>query len=144
VVGDGPERSALERLAGTLGIAGRVSFLGRRADVRALLPEADLLLHSAVAEAGAYVIPEAMCAGLPAVVTRAGAASEQVDDGRTGFVLARDDLAGFANRLAQLASDPSLRRSLGAAARQRWAERYRLNDAARAYADLYRRVARGG
>jgi glycosyltransferase involved in cell wall biosynthesis len=141
VVGDGPLAESLEALATDLGLGGSVRFLGLRNDVRDILSEADLLVHASTAETCTYAISEAMAAALPAVVTDAGAAREQIADGESGYVVARDDAAGFADRLAWLIADPAARRRMGQAARARWAAHYRIEEAAARFADLYRRVA---
>ncbi len=142
VVGDGGEYDRLKRLAAGLQLAGQVHLLGLRQDVRDVLAEADLLLHTSLAETCTYAVTEAMCAGIPAVVTEAGAAREQIADGESGFVVARDDFAGLCDRLAVLVGDADLRRSLGRAARARWQAHYQLADAARGYAMLYRSLVR--
>ncbi|MDA0578075.1 MAG: glycosyltransferase family 4 protein [Verrucomicrobia bacterium] len=144
IVGDGPERTALEALAHTLGIADRVRFLGRRADVREIMAASGLLLHTASAEASAYAIIESMAAGIPALVTASGAAREQIANGETGFVVESADTAGLTQHLASMLTNAALRQRLGQAARARWRERYRLEDSVRQYHALYRKVAGGG
>jgi glycosyltransferase involved in cell wall biosynthesis len=141
VAGDGPDRPALEQLARDLGVAARVSFLGLRQDVAEILHEADIVTHSSVAEGSAYALAEAMAAGVPAIVTAAGAAREQVEDGRSGVVLGRDDAAGFAAAISALARDPAERVRMGREARLRWEREYRAEVAAARYHELYRRVA---
>lgn len=142
VVGAGPRDAELRRLAAALGIAGRVSWLGLRNDARDILAECDLLLHASTAETCTYVVSEAMAAKIPVLVTEAGAAREQVEDGVSGFVTARDDEGAFCARLVELASDPARRARLGAEARRRWEARYRLEVTVRQYAELLERVAR--
>ena len=144
VVGEGPERDRLATLAAALKVTDCVHFLGLRQDTRDILHEADLLVHSSLAEASVYAIPEALCAGLPVIVTEAGAAREQVEDERCGYVLRQNDRAGFVRRWTELAQDAALRERLGRAARERWAARYDVEVAARAYHALYRRLAAGG
>ncbi len=141
VIGEGPERAELERLAGELGVAGRVRFLGRRNDVREILPECAVLMHTSLAETCTYAITEAMAASVPAVVTEAGAAREQIADGESGFVLAREDVDGLAGRLSLLLNDAAMRARFGAAARARFLARYTLENSARRYHELYRAVA---
>jgi L-malate glycosyltransferase len=143
VLGGGPLRSALETEAVELGVSKQTCFFGQRNDVREILAEADVLVHSAAGEGSTYAITESMCAGIPAVVTEAGAAREQIADGESGFVLGRDDCAGFAERLLTLVNDSELRLRLGAAARERWRRFYRIEDAAKKYHALYRAVAAG-
>jgi glycosyltransferase involved in cell wall biosynthesis len=141
VIGDGPDRSRLVTLASSLGIAERVIFAGSRNDVPSLLAASDIFVHAASAEACSYAVLESMAAGLPAVMTRAGAAEEQIVEGESGYVVAPGDDKAFAERIRRLASDTELRRRLGRAARRRWHEHYRLEDAARRYHGLYKRLA---
>ncbi len=143
VVGDGPERARLEALSRELGLAEWVFFLGIRQDVRDLLFEADVLVHASRAETCTYAITEAMAAGRPAVVTEAGAAREQIVAGETGDVVAADDRDGFVEALVRLLEDDHARARQGAAARQRFLARYRVEDAARTYVSVLRRWAQG-
>ena len=141
VVGDGPERQALAALGRESGVSDRVHFLGMRNDVSDILLAADVLVHSALAEASPYAIIESMAAAMPAVVTAAGAAGEQVEHQVSGFVIDPDDSEAFAGCLARLAADPSLRDKMGHAARARWQQLYREETCARKYCELYRRLA---
>jgi glycosyltransferase involved in cell wall biosynthesis len=138
LVGDGPERQRLEELAKAIGVESRVVFLGRRNDVSTLLCGADMFVHAAMAEGCAYVLAEAMAAGLPLVVTEAGAAREQVEDGVNGFVVASDDRRGFEQRLALLIGDVALRRRMGEASRKRWERLFQVEQQAQAYWEIYR------
>lgn len=140
-IGDGPCRSALETQAHDLGIASRVQFLGLRNDVRDILAEADLLVHASLAETCTYAVTESMAAGIPAIVTEAGAAREQIDDGVTGFVVAVNDVNGFAERMALLCGDEGRRKGMGALAQSRWSRGFLLAEAARRYHDMYSRLA---
>ena len=144
LVGDGSQRRELAALCVACGVADRVHLLGLRNDVRDILLEADVLLHAATAEACSYAIIESMASGIPAVVTDSGAAREQIVDGKTGFVVGRDELELFRDRLASLVWDATLREKKGAAARARWNERYRVEVAAARYHALYRSLSGGG
>lgn len=128
VLGSGPEHDKLKQLAGTLKIDRQVHFLGLRNDVREILAEATVYLHAALAETGTYAIIEAMAAGLPTVVTDAGAARYQIVQGETGYVLDPNDFKGYCDCLQQLVINPGLRRTFGQAARRRWELRYRLEE----------------
>jgi glycosyltransferase involved in cell wall biosynthesis len=144
VAGDGPESSALESLARREVSDGRIRFLGLRDDVRDLLAAADVCVHASVAEACTYAVTESMSAGIPAVVTEAGAHREQIEDGCSGYVLGCDDSAGFAARVAELVNDPARRRSMGERALERWRQHFQVEAQAAAYHALYRRVSAGG
>ena len=143
VIGDGPERQALNRLGHSLGISQDVHFMGIRQDVREILAEADVLVHASLAETCTYAITESMAAGIPAVVTDAGAAREQIEDGRSGFVVGKDDLESFVSRLGRLLGDPALRQSMGAVARERWARHFCLAGSGERYQRLYNDLALG-
>jgi glycosyltransferase involved in cell wall biosynthesis len=137
VIGEGMEREPLRCLAEKCGIAGRVHFMGLRNDVRDILDESDVLLHASHAEACTYAISESMSAGIPAVVTEAGAAKEQIVNGVTGWILAPDDEQGFVNKVAMLVDDERMRHEMGRRARERWQIRYRLENAAKQFHELY-------
>ena len=85
VVGDGPERAALQRLAGSLAIP--ATFTGTRSDVRELLPGFDILVNSSVSEGVSVTILEAMAAGLAVVATAVGGTPEVVQRDETGLLV---------------------------------------------------------
>jgi glycosyltransferase involved in cell wall biosynthesis len=116
VVGDGPERGALELMAQNLGLSpSGVTFLGGRGDVPALLCRAHMLVHTSDHEGFPNVILEAMAARLPVVTTPAGDAELLVKHEVTGYVVPFSDSETLAARLMDLARSPALRGQLGAA-----------------------------
>lgn len=118
LVGDGPERDALETLANELGLLpDALTFAGRRNDIPALLRSADIYLLTSEHEGFPNVVLEAMASRLPVVATPAGDAGVIVEEGRTGFVVPHDALEEMAARLVRLAASPELRASMGAAGR---------------------------
>ena len=121
VVGDGPERGRLERL-----VDGRegVELLGSRGDVPDLIAACDALCLLSEAEALPISILEAMALGRPVVTTDVGGTAEAVAHEETGLVVAPRDVAGAAEALVRLASDPGWARSLGERGRGRQRERY--------------------
>ncbi|MGH2759215.1 MAG: glycosyltransferase family 4 protein [Actinomycetota bacterium] len=111
ICGDGPLRGRLERLAsGT-----SVRLLGHRDDIADILGAADVFALPSVGEAYGIAVVEAIGAGLPVVVSSAGAMSEIAGD--AGLVVAPGDRTGFARAVERVAGDPALRASLGARAR---------------------------
>jgi len=137
LVGDGPLRHDLESRARVLGLADQVVFLGLRNDVREILYESDILVHMSRAETCTYAISEAMACSIPAVASDAGAAREQILDGVSGHVTGAEDHDIFAERVIELIDDPKRRASLGAAARKRYEQRYRMQESVRRYHELY-------
>jgi phosphatidylinositol alpha-1,6-mannosyltransferase len=139
LVGDGPERSSLERqvrrsrlrgvtFTGALGPAGVLGQL-RRADVFAL--PVRTRLAGLDPEGLGLAALEASACGLPVVVGRSGGAPETVVPGRTGYVVDPDDPYELATRLADLLADPGHARELGAAGRVFVGDRYGADRARR-------------
>lgn len=120
ILGDGPERPALEARAAELGLTGAVRFLGFRpqAECAAILQGADALILNSVWECGGAVVLEAMGLGLPVIGPDWGGPADYLDDS-CGILVPPVPRAGFADRLAtaigRLAADPDLRRRMGAA-----------------------------
>jgi colanic acid/amylovoran biosynthesis glycosyltransferase len=129
IVGDGPLRPALERLAGRLGVAADVTFTGQvpHFEVWNQLLAADVLLHTGViAPSGdrdglANVIPEAMAIGVLVVTSPAAASTEAVTDGVSGLVIPVESPAAWVAALRRLSVDDELAANLRRAARK-WVE----------------------
>lgn len=141
IVGDGPERPALELLADELGISDRVRFTGmvRRSHVLELLSQCHIFLHPSFHDCGGYATLEAMAAGRPVLCLNLGGPGTQVTH-ETGFAIdanTPDQIVEDLSRSLQLlARDRSLLRSMGIAGRDRVHECYRWNNIV---ADLTRR-----
>ena len=129
IVGEGPLRPALEKLAGGLGIAADVTFCGHlpQHEVWGQFEWADVLLHTGViAPSGdrdglPNVIPEAMSSGVLVVTSPTAGTTEAITDGASGFVRPVDAPAEWVAVLRRLASDDALAESLRGAARA-WVE----------------------
>jgi glycogen(starch) synthase len=113
IVGDGPLRKNLERLAASLGVADHVEFAGYRnpEEVRRLLCGAHIYASSGRKEALPIALLEARAAGLPIVARAGGGVGEVMEPGRHGFI-ARDDRE-FVDAIVRLVCDEDLRRAIG-------------------------------
>ena len=122
VAGDGPERAGLEGLAGSLGVAGDVSFRGWVRDMRSFWEGCDVAIvpSNELAESFGMVAVEAMACRLPVIASRSGGLSEIIADGETGFLFEPGDHKALASLLAQYSTDPALRYRHGEAAHQRF------------------------
>jgi len=136
VVGDGPERAALEALTTELGIAGRVRFLGHRDDARRLLAGCDVYANSSISEGVSLTILEAMAAGLPVVATNVGGTPEVVAPDSGVLVPARDPHA-LASAIGTLGTNAARRQALGGAARRRGEQRFTLDRMIEQYRNAY-------
>lgn len=127
IVGDGPERPAIERGIARLGLTGCVTLTGCRADIPELLSQMDVFaLCSYTVECLPLALLEAMAAGLPAVCTTVGGVPDIVDDGVTGYLVPPRDPAALADRILAILNDRELAHRMGSAARQRVAEHFSL------------------
>jgi glycosyltransferase involved in cell wall biosynthesis len=143
LVGDGPLRQGMEALAASLGIRERVRFLGQRTDVDQLLAQAQIGVLVSKWEGFPLSILEAMRAGLPVVASRVGGVDEAVQDGRTGFVVPREDVGELRERLARVLQSPELRLQLGASGRERYEQQFTLEHMVARTLAVYREVLRG-
>lgn len=123
ILGDGPSRSEVARLAAPLGDS--VVIAGHRDDVPSVLAAADAVLHPTAHDAFPSALLEAMAAGLPVVATAVGGIPEIVRDGETGLLLPAPARAGdVAAALERLLGDAGLRAAMGAAGRRRFEEHF--------------------
>ena len=114
IVGDGPERSALEQQARELQ---NVVFAGMLAPdvVGDYLRRAKVLVLPSIEEGQPNVVMEAMRHGVPVIATRVGGVPDLVKDGRTGFLVEPGDPDALADRISALCADASLRRAMALA-----------------------------
>lgn len=113
LLGDGPDRNALEDLAKRLGIEGHVRFLGYQTKVAPFVGAADVYLSTSDTEGIPAVVLEAAFLGKPTIGMRVGGMHECVKDGDTGFLVAAGDEDALVDRLVRLALDPCERSGMG-------------------------------
>ncbi|OLC54085.1 MAG: hypothetical protein AUH92_04710 [Acidobacteria bacterium 13_1_40CM_4_69_4] len=143
IVGDGPERQALEAAAAALAGRARVLFTGERADARHLLPAFDVAVVPSIEREGfGLAALEAMDAGLPVVASRVGGIPEVVRDGQTGLLVPPGDEEALAAAIARLLERPEERGGFGAEGRRRVESRFRAAPMARRIEDLYEEALR--
>ncbi|MBD1936050.1 glycosyltransferase family 4 protein [Microcoleus sp. FACHB-68] len=127
IVGDGPERSRLEALAGELGIADKVQFWGAlpRNQTLQKMGECHALLHPSLHESGGFVCAEMMALGRPVICLDLGGPATQVTD-ETGIKVPAVDpekaVKGLAEAISRLAGDQALRERMGQAGQKRLKE----------------------
>jgi glycosyltransferase involved in cell wall biosynthesis len=119
LIGEGPERVALQLLARELGIAERVLFAGDRRNVADWLATMNLVVLPSDAESEPSAVLEAMASARPVVATRVGGVPEIVEEGVTGLLVSAGDPAAMAAAILRLLGDEGLCRRMGAAARAR-------------------------
>ncbi|HEX3511505.1 MAG TPA: glycosyltransferase [Solirubrobacteraceae bacterium] len=137
IVGDGPERAALEARAHELGVAEAVRFLGDRADVSDVLAALDVAVCSSDFEGSPLAVMEYMDAALPIVATAVGGVPDLIESGRDGLLVERRDAAAMAAALVRLLDDPEQARAMGLAARERRRSEFDIDVQVRALEALY-------
>lgn len=118
IVGDGPDRAALESRVAASGQGAHIRLLGRREDIPALMADASLLWQLSRSEAHPLTILEAMASGLPVIGFDVEGVRDAIRPGETGFLLRYGDLEGLVGRTCQIAGDRTLQERLGREARQ--------------------------
>lgn len=113
LAGDGPRRMEMEKLARSLGIRERVTFLGRRSDVAAILKAADIYVHSTNSDGFGIAACEAMAAGLPVVASDVPGLAQLVAG--VGILFPAGDDRALARHVTSLIESPELRRQMGQA-----------------------------
>ncbi len=136
LVGDGPERGALELAAHDLDLGDSVRFLGRRSDVETLLPGFDVIALSSIREGLPLALLEGMARGLPVVATAVGGVPELLVDGG-GSLAPAGDVDAFARALCWYGNEPLRRTCDGRRAREIVSVGYSADVMTGRYAQLY-------
>ncbi|WP_300551129.1 glycosyltransferase [Roseovarius sp.] len=119
LVGDGPERDDLERVAQAMGLTAHLTFAGYRSqsEVAGLLAQSTALVLPSFAEGVPVVLMEAMAARLPVITTRIAGVPELVEHGKSGLVVAPGDVVALRDALSEILGNGDTRRAMGEAGR---------------------------
>lgn len=134
----------LRALARALGVDGRVRFLGRRADVAALMDAADVFAMPSHEEPFGLVFVEAMAMRRPVVALADGGTVEVVEDGKSGLLSVWGDVDQLTANLMTLLQDPGRRASMGEYGRRCAEQRFTVQHMAARVAETYRLIAFSG
>jgi glycosyltransferase involved in cell wall biosynthesis/ribosomal protein S18 acetylase RimI-like enzyme len=137
IAGDGPSRVALECLARSLGVIGRVTFLGFRHDVADLLAACDMVVLPSLREGLSIALLEAMAAGKPIVATSIGSQREVASHGEIACLVPPGDAQSLCQGILGLAQDPERMTRLGANARAVYRDHYTEAGMLASYKQMY-------
>lgn len=143
VVGRGPERRSLERLARDLGLKTSLSFLDWQDDLTDAMSSIDILLHPTPGEHFGRVYIEAMACGKPVVAVDSGGAREIVLSEQTGILVPPNDPGALAEALVRLGANETLCQSMGQAGRRRAETLFDARRVAGLMEDLYVEILTG-
>lgn len=141
IVGDGPERGAIERAALAMGIDDRVVLTGAVERPYRYMGLFDLLALSSTSEQSPTSVVEAMATGLPVVSPPVGDVAEMVASENLPFVTEHHGEVRLRDAIQALAGDPALRARIGAANRAKASAEYDEADMIARYAALYAEAA---
>ncbi len=119
IIGDGPQRAALEAETRARGLSGMVQFLGMRKDVPELLAASDVFAFPSLYEGLPNAVLEAMAMSLPVVASTADGTVEVIESERDGLLVPTGDAAALEAALERVLGDAGLRGRLAQAGRQR-------------------------
>ena len=137
MVGDGPERVALERMASELGVQETVCFLGARHDVSDVLQALDLAVCCSDFEGSPLAVMEYMDAALPVVATAVGGVPDLIEDRVHGLLVPPGDPAALAGAVSELLGDPQRARAMGALGQERRRTEFDIDGLVGRLEDLY-------
>ena len=137
---DGPQLDA--KIASSPAKA-RIHRVGLRPDAPALTAACDVFVLPSIKREGlSRSLIEAMAYGVPPIATDCGGSPELIVDGESGLIVPVGDATAIADGISRLYPDPELRRQIGAAARKRIAEHFRIEDTIEKTIAVYRELKR--
>ncbi len=137
MVGDGPLRPAVEALARSRGLDGRLRLAGERSDVPDVLRALDLLVVTSRREGCCNVVMEAMASGVPVAATSVGGNSDLIRDGADGLLFPHGDPQAAAARIAGVLDEPALGERLARAGLSRARESFGVDAMVAATSRIY-------
>ena len=142
VVGDGPERDALKRLAERASLNGAVRFVGEVTDVRPYLTTSDLFILPSRSEGLPNALLQAMAVELPCIASRVGGIPEVIEDRMSGRLVEAGNPDALATAVLSVLRDPESARRYGRAARETVEARFALDPMVERYLTLYHHATR--
>jgi glycosyltransferase involved in cell wall biosynthesis len=119
IIGDGTERSKLERLIEEKGLSNKVFLFGQLDKGAQYLPAFDIFILTSLKEGSPWSLLQAMSAKLPVIATRVGAVPEIIEEGISGFIVEPQNTTDMAQKIEFLLQSPSKAREMGIRAHQR-------------------------
>lgn len=144
VVGEGPEKESLKKLADEFGLESTIIMVGFQENVAPLLKQLDLYVHPSIHEPFGIAILEAMTAGKCVVATAVEGIPEIVIEGESGFLVPPEDPAKLAEVICRALNNIDKIREMGANGRKRVEKVFNIESTVGKYQDLYEIVTRNG
>jgi glycosyltransferase involved in cell wall biosynthesis len=140
IVGEGPDRKAIEDMVQEYGLQSNVVLAGQQSDMPGVYAAMDIFVLPSLNEGLPMTVLESMAASRPVVATRVGAIPSVIKDGENGLLVDPRDADGLRNAIARLLSDRALCRRIGDKAHD-WVNRNYTSEAmALKYRQLYEAI----
>lgn len=143
LIGDGPLKSELKRLAAALGVRDNFLFPGWRSDMAAVYRTLDIFALPSFTEGLPMALLEAMSYSVPSVASSVGGCGDVIETGISGFLFRPGDSAALADHLTRLIVDKEFRIKIGAAGYQRILKQYSLERYVTQFDELYAGLMEG-
>jgi len=140
LIGDGPNRSSLEKQVNELGLHERTTFFGTVSDPSELLARSQVLVLTSRYEGLPMSILEGMSLGLPTIATDVGGVRELIKDGETGYLVRKENIESVRSALQRMLVDPGLRRAFGRAAKDRCRQHFSVQQMTAQTSATYRSI----
>ena len=140
IVGEGPDRQAIESMVQRFGLQSNVILAGQHSDMPGIYAAMDIFVLPSLNEGLPMTILEAMAASRPVIATRVGAIPKVIRDGETGLLVEPGDVDGLRNALSRLLTDSDLCRRLGSAGHDWVSRNYTSEAMALKYRQMYGEV----
>jgi len=137
IVGDGSQRSELEKMSNEYNVENSITFLGYQNDIPTIMNLFDVFVSSSLSEGMSNVIMEAMASRLAVVATNVGGTPELIKHRQTGLLFKPDYEMELISFLEEVVMDSDLRGQLGQNAFEKIGSHYSLEVTAKKYLELY-------
>ena len=138
LVGDGPDRAALESQISKNDLEKQVAFLGIRDDIPQVISIMDVMILSSIHEGLSNVLLEAMSSGVPVITTNSTGSSEVVSEGKTGFIVEAGDVDTLSERIEILQNDSALKNKMSFNAKDLARAKFSIKNMVDNYETIYK------
>jgi glycosyltransferase involved in cell wall biosynthesis len=143
IVGEGPDRNAIEAMIQEFGLQSNVLLAGQQADMPAVYAAINIFVLPSLNEGLPMTVLEAMAASKPVIATRVGAIPSMITHGENGLLVEPRDTKGLRDAIASLLADPARCQILGKRAHNWVSRNYTADAMALKYREMYEGVLDG-
>ena len=141
IVGNGPREGYIKSLISEMGLKAKVIMLGHREDIAEVMASMDVIVHPSYANEG---VPQSLIQALAmrkaAVASDTGARKELIINGKTGFLVKKEDPFLIAEKVIHLYNNPELRKKFGSAGRSLIQQKYSITQMLDSIEELYEKL----